>query len=267
MKKIFYFFCATLLALTSCNNDDNSNQVEVILPKTVKYTDSGRAKNNYLITITYEGAKIKTATSASKRYDYTYTGDFITKIIGYNIESGKDVKINEFTFTYTDNKLSSSTYAHVFDTDFPNDLYKNKITFTYNSNGTISKEFYLVNSKNGTETKEKNTVEILTYQNGNLVKKVKNSDSVLERSYSNYEFDTKSNPFKNIIGFNLLLDNEPVFGNTNSNNIIASDHGAGGLIGNITYKYIYDNNGFPTEESLYEETGLPVNPDVYEYTY
>lgn len=235
MKKILCVLGAITFVFTSCSKDDNdaSDPASPILVKkiTTTYSDGDLFTEEYH----YRGNKIVSVTegdgSVSK---YTYTGDLITKI-EYFDETGLLNDISEYG--YTDGLMTS--YTEKYDKD-----YNIKTKYTHNNDGTVSYEQFKVNIDTGLEEKFQQTGR-LTYKDGNLIK--------AERSYDKfetveiYEYDTKNSPFKNILGWNLLLDEEPAV-----KNIIKKVDTSGSQgnihIGTNIYTYKYDVNNYPTEK-------------------
>lgn len=275
MKKLLCLFSVVVASLTSCSNNDNDtpNTASAILPKTSKYTDPDHPSENSTTTAVYNGNKIVSLKDENSRTDYTYDGNVIVKSVSYKIVDGKDVKNYEESYTYTNNKLATVTHADNFSTEYPTGEYKDKSVYTHNADGTVKRESYDIDTTTGVETKDSYTY-VNTFVNGNLVKAVATNGTILGSSsyYSHtdlYEYDTKNNPFKNILGFNLLMQGET----SSLNNIVkhtsSSIYGSGSdTSGPFVYKteYVYDANGFPTKRTSYKEDGTTVN-EINEFTY
>lgn len=63
----------------SCSNDSDKNDKNVVLPKTIKYTDIEFPSENSIATVIYNGNKIVSYTEDGERTDYTYDGDLIVR--------------------------------------------------------------------------------------------------------------------------------------------------------------------------------------------
>jgi hypothetical protein len=274
MKKSLYLFTASLLVMTSCSSDGNSSDpVASILPKTVSYSYPSYPPNNSSSTVVYNGNKIVSIKDVTFRTDYTYNGDVIVKTTSYDTESGKDVKVSEETYTYTNNKLATSSYARDFSTEYASGKNKVRSIFTYNTDGIITAESYYTYAN---EVIPESIEQVLTISNGNLVKRVISSSNDVRTDI--YEYDTKNNPFKNVLGFNLLLNNDIrvdfLLGDdlmVSVNNVVK--HTSTRIYGSDTYGpdvynsvYIYDANGYPTKETVYQKEGTTVD-EINEYTY
>ncbi|TRX02032.1 hypothetical protein [Flavobacterium gawalongense] len=227
MKNRTYYRTMLLLGvlmLNSCssNSETETKPVDSVLVKKIILTHS--ANDIETFTYKYDGNKI-----VSRKNDggfvsnYTYTGNVITKI--------EELSDNKFQssrdYTYVDGKVATLVLKTNYD---GTDTH----SYTYNSNGTVS---YKRTRSNGVNT------GILTIVNGNIVKNEVFYNGSLSSTYT-YEYDTKNNPFKNVLGFNLLLDtNEEMF----SPNNMTQD---GGGTPALNYTFKYDANGFPMERKL-----------------
>lgn len=232
MKKLLYLFSASLLVLASCSKDDDKpNPATSTLVKKVIYTDID--KSTFTSQTTYNGYKIVSIVgSDGSKTVYTYTGEVISKI--EEIDE-KGVLESTTEYTYTSGKLATSLEKEV------GEDYNYKTVYTHNADGTVSFADVMINVKTGTSD-DGGTVGKYTYSGGNLVKKVY---SYYGTEYSNtFEYDTKNNPFKNITGFSLLLDNED---EASVNNLVKRTSASS----IYTHTYTYDANGFPTEQQSF----------------
>lgn len=253
MKKLLCLFGALALILTSCSSDENAT--DAVLPKTVSYKYSDSPGDNDFSTITYDGNKILTASyTASDKEVYTYTGDVITKIEDFAQEGNISSK-NEIT--YEGGKVKIDVLTEIA----PNVTYISKRVYTYNTNGTISFVNYSVNPITKEETKKSDGV--LIYQNGNLINKIETYDSY---SYTKtYEYDTKNNPFKNILGFNLLIDHETSASLNNVTKLTTVyKYGEDSTTNIFNSVYEYNEKGYPTKQT---QTDSSQDDEITEYTY
>ena len=272
MKKLLCLVGALSLVFASCSSEEENNSengADAILPKTVKYTDTDFPSDNATYVSTYSDTKVLSVKNEYGRTDYTYDGDFIVKEVNYDTESdsNKDVKSDETTYKYSNGKLSESSFVESFSTEYPNGKYKNRKVYTHNVDGTVKVETYKTNPEIGPEYKSI-VVSVLTFANGNLVKSV---DAIAETNnvlFNNvYEYDTKNNPFKNILGFNLLIGYNGIEGSMSSvNNIIKYTTSYGDVTEVYKREFIYDANGYPTKISFYKNDGITVD-STNEYTY
>lgn len=226
MKMINHSFYITMLLfgtlmLNSCssNSETETKSVDSILVKKIVYTHIG--DDIETLSYVYDGNKIVSGKNDGGFVsNYTYTGNVITKIEEFSdnhLQSSRD-------YTYVDGKVATKVLKQNYD----GTTY---YTYTYNSNGTVS---YKKTRPSGVNT------GILTIANGNIVKNEVFYNGSLSSTYT-YGYDAKNNPFKNVLGFNLLLEtDEEMF---SSNNMIQDGGGDPAL----NYIFKYDANGFPTE--------------------
>ena len=250
MKKILCLFSALTLVLTSCSSDDENASAEenLLLPKTEKYSYSSNPDENSTVTYKYDGNKIVSLTyDGEEQTMFTYTGDLITKAVYVeSYEEGTRTRIT--TFTYENNKLKSS-----LQTNSENAVSITK-TYTYNANGTISR----VSVVNDPVTKKEsvNSSSILTLDaNGNITKVEVNNFS------DTFEYDTKYNPFKNILGYTSLLDSDIFDREVNSINNMTkvTERTDGVVVGTTTHTNTYNSDNYLIKSVSGDET--------FEYTY
>lgn len=212
----------------SSNNDNSPDSTTLIFPEkivTVNYV--GHLSTDY----TYNGNKIVSAISDNGYKNiYTYTGDLITKLV--EIQSDGTVSTTEYF--YSNGKLSSKTRLTT------GDVIKYQSNYTYNTDGTISYTEFAITLSTGDRYGPEYTGK-LTFKDGNLIKDEKSQSGAYGTS-STYEYDTKNQSFKNVLGFNLLLNNALSVNNLVKRTYVTID---GTHI--FTNEYEYDANGFPTE--------------------
>lgn len=234
MKKLLYLFTASLLVFTSCSKDDNdsSDPTSSILVKKITEFEDGKPVSKDVL---YDGDKIVSITEADgSQTKFTYNGNQIIKIETFD-ENGLSKGPIEYGYT---NGLMTS-YVEKYD-----DLYNHKTKYIHNNDGTVSYEQFKVNISTGAEEKYQQTGK-LTFKDGNLIKAERSYDKF--NSVEIYEYDTKNSPLKNVIGFNLILDDEPT-----TNNVIKRTYTSGSdanpYTSETTYSYKYDVNNYPTEK-------------------
>ena len=263
MKKFLCFFGAFSMTLISSCSDDNDNASEKketsILPKTLKYTYPDNPDDSSITTFTYNGNKMVSAENEYTRTVFTYEGNVIVKKIQYDMSGDK---ISEESYSYNGGKLASSLYARNFTAKYPFGEYKGRYAYVYNPNGTIKKEGYITNATTGVESSS--YYDILTFQNGNLVQlEAIDLVSTLSTIYTKkYEYDVKNNPFKNVLGLSLLLEEDGV----SLNNLVknTSNYGSDSVIYKATYEYNLD--GYAAKKTEYSQGGTTVSR-ITEYTY
>lgn len=263
MKNLLLLFCAFTLVLTSCSNDDNNSSEDTsILPKTITYSypspDLGTNTKN---TITYDGNKIVSSISSGGKILFTYTGNVITKQQLFDVDSkGVETKDMEAQYTYENGKLKTRITREYFTTQYPNGTYIGKTIYTHVSNNLISYIDYTVDADTQIETKISEGT--FTYKDGNLVedKNVRGTST----STRTYEYDTKNNPLKNILGLDLLLKETEI----SRNNIVKIKRVDSDLPNPSVYlsNYLYNDKNFPTKQTSFAGDGKSIEYEI-EYTY
>lgn len=229
MKKIICLLSVVLLAITSCSSDDEpSNPVSLTPPVLVKQFTSIRDGKEYVEKITYNGNKIVSRVGSDKyTINYTYTENFITKIEYVN---GNGVLEKTSQYTYMEGRLSSLLEIE------PGSAYKYETEYGYVVNGPVKYWNYSININTG-EKKALYSGEYI-FTNGNLVK----NDAYGNKTIV-YEYDAKFNPWRNVIGLNLLLDEDYSINNFTK----ATSTEKSGKTYISTYAYQYSSTYFPTE--------------------
>jgi Prokaryotic membrane lipoprotein lipid attachment site len=284
MKKIILTI-VTLFALSSCSKDSSETTaspetpISIILPKKIE-------KENVTYNYEYDGNKIKSYKDANSTqlYQYTYTGDQITKFS--RIQNPNDLQGYEYNFTYETsgfNPLKSykysfytKTYSSIFTAAFANNTLAVDITNKSNTSdmtspyddNLLSAPFYTVDNNwqiIKVVTKRKNMPEFTITSN----------DIVTITTI--YEYDTNDahkNPFANVTGMNKLLFYDPILSAKYNIRNITTTYSTFSAIGNVTpdvtrnvhYEYVYNNDGYPTQITSIPSIGQG-NPTVTKITY
>lgn len=210
-----------LFSTCSRDNEPNSDKTSLILPKKVTYIenidDNNAGQDSYL---TYNGNKLVSVITSSRwKSIFTYTGDLITKIEDYDTNK----LFSTTTYNYTNGKLASRLIVNI-ETLHP---YSYTTYYVHNTDGTVSYSSINGNGK-------------LTFKNGNLV------SNIGDYAHITYEYDTKNNPFKNILGIDILVfDEDDNLGfNISKNNCIKTTEFTHTVENIITY----DSNGYATDD-------------------
>ncbi|PIF30188.1 hypothetical protein CLU81_0596 [Flavobacterium sp. 9] len=217
----------------------NSNSRKVLqsnLPKKIvdKYNDEDLKNFN----ITYSGNRIirKVCEENGFMTKYTYSGNVISKI--EEIVAGGVIDLT-MEFTYSGKMLISSLIKIL------GNEYHYKREYIYNIDGTVSYTECRINVFTGTIFDEGSRGKF-TFKTGNLIKKEKTFMG--DKKFSIIKFDDKYAIFKNVLGFDLLLDYEAM-----GNNIVSvsrvSEKGTS-VCKNI---YSYNGNGYPVEIKIMED--------------
>jgi hypothetical protein len=265
MKKLKLLLFAALTTLVSCdpsdgksdstNNKNNTITNSGLISKIVQID----AKSGEVITtiFNFNGNQLSSVNYYSpnvgdigKKMIY-YTDSRITKIESY------DSQLNGTrTYNYTDGKLSSST-------DDSATGYLDKKIYTYNADGTI--DYTITTTTNATNETLVDISGKLTFDKNNL------TNMTAGTTIRSYEYDSKNSAFKNIGGFNLLLDNDILLdrgsGLSMDNNVIKSEL----IIKSYpmpdlkTTSYNYNTKDYPTEGKTYDKSGKLLSTIQYFY--
>lgn len=249
MKKLLTIFTILSLITSSCTSEENSDSEDKsILPKTISYVYPNiYLGTNTKSTLSYNGNKIVSSIDENSKTIFTYTGDIITKQEVFDVDQqGKETKTDEVVYTYENGKLKTRIFREGITAQYPDGEYIAKTVYSHASNGTISYINYLVDKNTKLETKDNEG--ILTYENGNLIK------HQMARGIYVYEYDSKNNPLKNILGFNLLLNEISEIG---KNNVVKTTFNSSLNSNTATYltNYIYNDKDYPTRQTSYSGGG------------
>ncbi|TBX71319.1 hypothetical protein EZL74_02090 [Flavobacterium silvisoli] len=231
MKRLV-LLCMFFVLFQSCSSDDGSTAPDAILVKKIVDTNpAGTFTYNY----TYNGNKmaesVLSTTNYIRRAVYTYTGDLITKVEFFDI-SNTLTERDIYTFN-TYNRLATSVKLDYYNETGTKEIY------TYNSDGTISTIKYSGDLSTQDNVMSHNTI---TMNNGEISSRIEDTGAVIK--VSSYIYDTKNNPFKNVIGFDQ-----------NKHNILQSTYSEnGGTVYTTNQQYTYNSNDFPVTHTAGSST-------------
>jgi len=232
--KLLCIVAIVSLTLASCSTDSNSNQSK-LLKRLVEVSNDGSSTESLF---TYDGNKIISSNSEAKTTEFTYANNLITKIV--EVDNATLVQ-NKLDYTYNNNQLvkvvSSTNY---------------EMHFVHNANGTVA---YEKTTKDSANNEVMLFHGVLYFENGNLIKDERTFDdtavTVKSTQKVTYQYDSKSNPLANILGFDKLLDQ---FAALSANNIAA-------MYKESTINYL-DTDQVISESNVYE-SALKYDSDNY----
>jgi hypothetical protein len=261
MKKIFILSLSLVTLLISCKKNDDSpvTPTASILPKKLINDSTGET-----FLFTYDGNKLKEYSGGSYKAVYKYTGNLITAIYEY-----EDSKLEDSTnFTYENDRLKSDIYYYTYIRNNQPFTEVSKNVYTHNADGTITVQHFRTDYTTGVLTLQPNRGTVLTYANGNMVKSESNStyttldnngnSSTISTKYTNvFEHDSKNSPFKNVTGFNKLIDEDNSFF-SNINNVLKTTNTSRTIPDQgfnttdvDTNTYQYNSNNYPVMIQYY----------------
>ena len=261
-NKLFLFSFLVLTTLGACATDENTNEISdpPVLPKTISYKYPDFPEQNANITLAYDGNKIVNSTKKDSRTVFTYDGNVIVKQVKYFLQNGKETKFTEVYYSYENGKLKTRTIRESFSQNYPEGQYIYKTVYTHTSDALITYINYSVNADTKIETKDTNGN--LTYSNGNLTKEEQFSGT--SKSERVYEYDSKNNPYKNILGFDLLLNEIDNYAKNNRTKTIRSEVGL--PVANYLTNYTYNEDGYPSKSTSFTSDGKTIEYEI-EFTY
>ena len=213
MKNLSLLFCVFILVLTSCSKDSASPVAEeqlttngTLLRKVITTVGTDVITDEYF----YNGNKLlKVVSSNGRRYEYTYTGNLITKQDLFENNVLKSTENNQYN---ADQKITEKKILN-----YPNSKAF-RCDYTYNTDGTVTVKEY--SGDFTTQTTQTVNRKIFLFSNGDVEKieeyVVVNGNPVTR--INSYTYDTKNTPTNAILGYNKIKLWEVVGASGNSHN-------------------------------------------------
>lgn len=283
MKKTTLILSVLILVLSSCSSDSSKSDTptmppSVLVKKIIELDKNGKEMST--TDFVYNGNKIVSEVIAKKdlsvvgnigflynfKTEYTYTGNLITSIKVKN-SIAQDKLVLKTDFLYDSNEdLISSTREQYFDT------FKGILKLVYNKldANTVTCKMYSSDSRDNVETQIWEG-KFSFDANKNLIKSEFLDASFL---FGSFEYDTKSNPKKGILGLNKIMFQEiPPLYNASAtryhlhkfNNVLKSN-----ISGSFPKfnQYTYNANGYPSEmKEYYIYNGNNIHDLTFQYFY
>lgn len=235
-KILFGIMSVFLLTLFSCSKE-NGDDIKLI-KKLVEISSDGKSNTTLF---SYKENEIINSDSEQQHSDFTYTNGLISKIVTKNKVTNKSTSLE---FTYDKDQLVRIKSSDNF-----------VISFVNNADETISYQKTTLNDKN---EEVKLYHGVLYFKNKNLVKDKRVLDDTASGVISNYdlsyEFDSKNNPFYNILGYGkLLVYNDLVSANNSlisvvESNVTTGDDQVSSSANFYKSTFKYDEKGYPIEK-------------------
>ena len=284
MKKITLIL-SVLMLVSSCSSDSSSESDTPVTPpsilvkKIIELDKDGKEMST--TDFVYNGNKIVSEVIAKKdlsvvgnigflytyKTEYTYTGNLITSVKVKNIRANQDKLVLKTDFLYNSSEeLISSTREQYFDT------FKGILRLVYNKldANTVSCKMYSSDSRDNIETQIWEG-KFSFDTNKNLVKSESLDTNFL---FGSFEYDTKSNPKKDVLGLNKIMFQEiaPLYNASTLryhlnrfNNILKSN--ISGYFPRYN-QYTYNANGYPSEmKEFYIYNGNNIHDVTFQYFY
>ncbi|TRX01346.1 hypothetical protein [Flavobacterium gawalongense] len=253
MKKLLLFIGLGILALNSCSKDNTETAISINKRPII------RNKNGVIFTYTYDGNKIiQCENNWGDKWVYTYTGDLITKEDNYNY----NVLRRSYEHTYENNKIATSI---VKDYDIPL-LFKSKSVYTYTSDTSVMRQIYsYVNNGYVTNTWQKSSLVKYTLIDGHItIEEILKTDGT-SNSTTVYEYDSKNNVFKNVLGFDKLIYKTDVSDDTKHNTINnITRYYYAPTYRELSFTFNYDTDNYPISKTWYNGNGISTETYTYQ---
>jgi len=263
MKKFLLPFIALALMM-SCSSDEKSvsEQKDSTLPKSISYVyPSLQLGTNSKGSLNYDGNKIVSILSEKSKKTFTYNGDLIVKQEEFDIDNGKEIKSSEVSYAYENQKLKTRIFREDFSQKYPDGQYIEKVIYTHSSSEIVTFIKYEVD--NVTKEERKKSEGTLTYKNGNLTEEKEKFSAYTVTSL--FEYDAKNNPLKNIVGFDILLNEIDGFGKNNIVKLTRTISGSA-TVGVYITSYVYNEKDYPVKHSSFDGGGKYIEYEI-EYAY
>ena len=235
MKNLFYLLSISMLIIQGCSSDSDNN-VNVNNDLLVKKIVINDVLNNFngSRNFTYDGNKIKrildSSNSDNRETIYTYNNDLITSIVCNYYFTGQPPSTIVATLEYDNSQRLIKV------TELRNGSNHEKYLYSYNNDGSITGNVYIgINLNQLAETS--NTI-------------LNSNNDIIRQSYGNtidnYSYDSKNNPFKNILGYkNIHLYQSFIGGGGVYHNVIKRNTNESGNFIDIIFNYTYNSLNYP----------------------
>lgn len=284
MKKINLILGILIFVLSSCSSDSGETGTPVtpstiLVKKIIELDNDGKEMST--TDFVYNGNKIVSEVIVKKdlsvvgnigflyqyKTEYTYTGNLITSVKVKNIFANQDKLVLKIDFLYDSNEnLTSSTREQYFDS------FKGVLRLAYGKldANTVDCRMYFSDSRDNVETQiweGKFSYDI----NKNLIKSESLDAKLL---FGSFEYDSKSNPKKGVLGLNKIMFQEvPPLYNVSTlryhlhkfNNVLKSN-----IMGSFPKfnQYSYNADGYPIEmKGYYIYNGNNIHDVTFQYFY
>lgn len=238
MKKVKYIYSIlSVLLLVFCSCSTESVETIKLLKRTVATSSDGTSTATMY---TYIGSEIVSIDGVQKHTDFTYDNDLISKIVVFDKQNQLSETIE---YSYVGGQLVQVKSLNNY-----------RISYVYNPDGTISFEKFILDSDNPEVKVSHGT---LHFQNENLIKTETISDDTPEGTIStssvSFDYDSKNNPMRNVLGYRKLLDqNQKNSLNNSLTSVIISTTTQGDQVTSSAKihktAFKYDAGDYPIEE-------------------
>lgn len=245
-----------LVLFYSCANDKN-NEAKLL----TKLIETAEDSSKITTVFTYKDNEIVSTDNSNIHIDYAYTNGLISKIVSKTKSDQLEVSTS---FTYDKDKLVQVKFSDGSVTNY-----------THNADGSVIYDHIAIGDK---EVQTKEYHGVLYFEKGNLVKDSRVLDKtevdVVSKINMSYEYDTKSNPYFKIKGFDKLLNYNELISVNNSMLSVVENNTTNTKEDQIMSSakmhkssFKYDNDGYPQEqitENAKSNSGYLKSDYIYE---
>lgn len=244
INKIVSLLMVSVIVLCSCSDD--KVDTAKLLRKTVEISENGTSTTTFY---KYNGNEIVSVDGAKKYISYTYTDGLISKIVTKDKENQRTITLD---YIYENAQLvrmhSSENYV---------------MNYNHKGDGTVSYEKIVLDSQN---QGVKVFYGILYFKNKNLVKDERIFDDttpgVLSIQKVSFEYDSKNNPFYNILGYAKLLNHWEVISVNNNRmavveRVVTQDDQSTSSANLYQGIFKYDADNYPIEHVTEASMAIP----------
>lgn len=233
MKNTLFILCVSFLLIFSCSSGDNDNPNSSTDENTSVLVQKFETSEGFTMDLYYNSNKLtETISESNNSYSltkYTYAGDLISNIQKFN-ENNQPTG-NFESYEYDGNKLVNRKI-------YSNNNLVEEWNLTYSNN--------IIRIERPTNSEGQYWLYYLD-SNGNVIKSESYYNNQVSQT-SNITYDNKNNPYKNILGLNLFINDW--FEVSNNNQIAATlETNEESYFRNHTYQY--DNQDYPVSAVVF----------------
>lgn len=232
MKKLLFLFIVFFLILSCSSDDTNTNSQPILLTKIVETVNYNGNIETYTFNFSYDGNRMISQYTDNYQILFTYTGNLITKIEYLN--NNTISQIEEFVYNSNQKLINYKSFQYENNLEY----YGQEVDYTHNSDGTVS----YIKSTGFLPNLTDSSTGTINFNSEGLVATIVSSTGYNK----SYVYDSKNNPYKNILGIEKILftsDN----GSSLIRNLITKVETDNFSTYTVNSTYTYNSNNFPTE--------------------
>lgn len=232
MKKLCFLLIALFFIISCSSDDSNTNSQPILLTEIVETVNYNGNIETHTYNFSYDGNRIISQYTENYQILFTYSGSLITKIEYLNNNTISHVE--EFVYNSDQELINFKRFEYENNLDY----YGQNVDYAHNSDGTVS---YIKNTgflPNLTDT----STGTINFNSEGLVETIVSSTGYTK----SYVYDSKNNPYKNILGIEKILFTSDD-GSSLIRNLITKVETDSFSTYTVNSTYTYNTNDFPTE--------------------